>query len=472
MNLFPYQFHNINNKKLITNDAGEFFFTNEKHLDKLIKREIDGKFTKFLLNKGFMYEKENDLYWNNFKYKLVKRKKLPDQLSYFMIIPTLRCNLNCSYCQVSRVDEKAKNYDWSAEDLKLFLNFLETNNTTRGKIEFQGGEPTLRLDIINKIQHWIKNNNLNFDLIICTNLQNLSNDFKKLLENENVFISTSIDGKKKIHQKQRTKDKGTTDEFYKNLDFVLKNYGNDKISALPTFTDFSKIDETVEYYKELGLKSIFLRPVNFQGFARKKYPSSLNQVDLWTDAYFKSLDKIFLNNHKSKDRILEFGFENILKRIFNVGYNGYVDLRSPNFYAKDNVIIDYDGKFYPSDEARMLTRIKLMDFSIGNLRDGFDNDKLSKFNWNSMNETNPDCINCAYQPYCGIDIVDDISRYSRADLPKYLTSFCQTHMKKFNYVFDKIISMDPVNLFNINGHLTKNFNYQPPFGQIYYDTTH
>ena len=50
MNLFPYQFHNINNKKLITNDAGEFFFTNEKHLDKLIKREIDGKFTKFLLN--------------------------------------------------------------------------------------------------------------------------------------------------------------------------------------------------------------------------------------------------------------------------------------------------------------------------------------------------------------------------------------------------------------------------------------
>ena len=53
MNLFPYQFHNINNKKFITNDAGEFFFTNEKHLDKLIKREIDGKFTKFLLNKGF-----------------------------------------------------------------------------------------------------------------------------------------------------------------------------------------------------------------------------------------------------------------------------------------------------------------------------------------------------------------------------------------------------------------------------------
>ena len=91
-------------------------------------------------------------------------------------------------------------------------------------------------------------------------------------------------------------------------------------------------------------------------------------------------------------------------------------------------------------------------------------------NWNSINEVNPDCLNCGYQSFCGVDIVDDISRYSRIDIPKHLTSFCQTHLKKFDYVFEKIMSMEPVNLFNINGHLTKNFNYQPPFGQIFYDT--
>ena len=29
MNLFPFQFHNVLDKKLITNDAGEFFLTSE-----------------------------------------------------------------------------------------------------------------------------------------------------------------------------------------------------------------------------------------------------------------------------------------------------------------------------------------------------------------------------------------------------------------------------------------------------------
>ena len=41
-----------------------------------------------------------------------------------MIIPTLRCNLKCSYCQVSRVDENTKGYDWSKETVKDFINFL------------------------------------------------------------------------------------------------------------------------------------------------------------------------------------------------------------------------------------------------------------------------------------------------------------------------------------------------------------
>ena len=120
----------------------------------------------------------------------------------------------------------------------------------------------------------------------------------------------------------------------------------------------------------------------------------------------------------------------------------------------------------------MLSRIKIIDFSIGNLKDGLDSKKITDLNWNSIGETNPDCINCAYQPYCGVDMVDDISRYNRIDIPKHLTAFCQSQMSKFNFIFEKITSMDPVNIFNINGHLTKNFNYQPPFGKIFYDTTH
>ena len=55
-----------------------------------------------------------------------------------MIIPTLRCDLKCSYCQVSRVDQNLDGYDWSQETLKNFYSFVEKYGSNNIKIEFQG----------------------------------------------------------------------------------------------------------------------------------------------------------------------------------------------------------------------------------------------------------------------------------------------------------------------------------------------
>ena len=131
MPIFPFKFHEIKNKKLITNDAGDFFFCDEKNLKKLVTKKIDKRFKQFLLKKGFFFNEENDLYWNSHKFKIIKRKKLPDKISYFLIVPTLRCNLHCSYCQVSRVDEKMKGFDWNNNIINKFFEFIE--NTTNKK---------------------------------------------------------------------------------------------------------------------------------------------------------------------------------------------------------------------------------------------------------------------------------------------------------------------------------------------------
>ena len=69
----------------------------------------------------------------------------------------------------------------------------------------------------------------------------------------------------------------------------------------------------------------------------------------------------------------------------------------------------------------------------------------------------------------GVDSVDDLSRYNRIDLPKYETSFCQSHISKFDDIFTKLISNNPANLYNISGHLNGIFNLNPPFGRIVYD---
>ena len=219
INFFPYNFEKINDKHyLITSQAGDFFFCNEENFQKMISKELDQKFTNFLLKKNFIFKEQGDFHWDNFKYKILKRKILPKTIGYYMIVPTLRCNLNCSYCQVSRVDENTKGYDWSDETVDSFLHFVENNSLNKIKIEFQGGEPTLRIDIIEKIINWCEKKNIDAEFAICTNLITLNKDIERVIANEKVHISTSIDGGADIQNAQRANSKELTSQFFKNFD--------------------------------------------------------------------------------------------------------------------------------------------------------------------------------------------------------------------------------------------------------------
>jgi His-Xaa-Ser system radical SAM maturase HxsB len=470
MNLFPYKFRRIKNKYLVTNESGGFFFCQKDSLNKLLSNNIDALFEDYLKSRGFTFYKEGDIYWNSFAYKLTKRKHIKEDLSYFMIIPTLRCNLKCSYCQVSRVNEDKQGYDWDDLTISQFFDFVKAKNTSDSiKIEFQGGEPTLRLDIIKQIIDWCDANYKYREFAICTNLQKVSTEMIELIERDDVVISTSLDGVKDLHNDQRIQDKGNTNSFFANLEMILAKYGPSKISALPTFTDFTKINDTIDLYRSYGFEYIFLRPVNFQGFARKNFPESKSQVQIWNEVYQKALDKIFNDNYSSGNHLTEYSFEVTLKRIFNNNFTNHVDLRSPNYGLKDYAVIDHEGSFFTSDEARMITRISVSDLSMGNLRNGINNEKLAAFNYNQINETDPDCIHCAHQSYCGVDTIDDLSRYQRIDIPKKDTDFCENNMSKFDHVFERLLDCKPSDFYNISGHLTDHYTIDPCFGRYIYD---
>src|SRR3546814_2906530 len=93
--------------------------------------------------------------------------------SDLILVPTLRCNLSCSYCQVSRVNADRSGFDWSEDTLAAVLACLDRLDTDRIKIEFQGGEPKLRLDLIAAvIERCTRFAERQF--VVCTNLQSLS----------------------------------------------------------------------------------------------------------------------------------------------------------------------------------------------------------------------------------------------------------------------------------------------------------
>lgn len=467
MKILPFRFKNFKDKTLITNELGEYGIFSSSILNNLFENSLSKVETTRLKELKIIQQNnwETASISNQLRQKFLKN----NQIEYIIVIPTLRCNYTCSYCQVSRAAINANGYDWNKKTISNFKKFIKSLNSNFIKIEFQGGEPTLRIDILKNIIDFCLSLKKEFQFIICTNLSNLSEDFLELLKIKEVFISTSLDGSELITQKNRTIREDETNIFFKNLNYIINNFSTDKISALPTVTEslYDSPEELIDTYIKYGFKSIFLRPVNYMGFARKKYEDLSKDYQKWSDFYFKALEHILKINEEIYFE--EYYLSLLLEKIFIINpKSNYVDFRSPNFISRDYLVIDYSGKIYPSDEARMLTRSGHIDLALGELGGVLDANKINDFNWRAINQVEPDCLHCSYMSFCGIDLIDDISRSNRIDTIKHDSWFCKRNMGIFDFIFQKIIDKDKKWLNLFSSFLTKTKNHNKTY-EIFYD---
>lgn len=439
MTTWPLRFRPTKNGRLLfADDAGGFFQANEEFLERYVHDKLTEKDHSFLAENGHSYNQLYDLSSIGFASRWAARHHTPKPMNYVILVPTLRCNLDCTYCQVSRVNENARGFDWTEDTLRQTISFLDSLETTDIKIEFQGGEPLLRVDLLQQIRDFCRTRFKTFQCVVCTNLQVVSEEAWEFLGGGDTLISTSIDGTIENHRNQRTKTDRATDQFSANLRRAVAEYGNEKVSALPTLDPNSLPDPEaiIDTFTSYGMRSIYLRPVNFLGFARKRFDFT-GAAEAWKRYYYQFIDQLVEYNTQYAEPVEEYYFSHCLRRMLRTGHHHHVDLRNPNLLGRDYIVIDHDGVFYPTDEARMVTRTGQIDLSIGSVFDGIDEAKLAVLNENAANDDNPDCMYCVYQPFCGVDLIDDLSRYGRVDIPKHLTDFCQRHMG----IFDKIISM-------------------------------
>ncbi len=434
---------------LCVSDAGRFFAAPADFLDRLAGDGLTDEDRGFLAREGHLVAEGDELGASAHAYGLAERLTRAGPLDYLILVPTLRCNLSCSYCQVSRAALSARGFDWSDETLAAVLAMIDGQPTDRIKIEFQGGEPTLRPDLIRAVIERCER----FDehqFVICTNLQALTPEIFELFDRDDLYISTSLDGDAATHGKQRTGGDAATGDFFSNLRHVIDRYGPDKVSALPTIdaTNPPDIDALVDAYGGHGLRSIFLRPINYQGFARKRHADSREQSAAWRDYHARFVRRVIERNwepaNRRAHRILEETYFSIcLRRVFQPGLDRHVDLRNPNPLGVDYIVVDHDGQVYPTDEARMLSRSGVIDLAIGDVFTGWESDARELLNQHSTNQFDPACQRCAFQPFCGRDLVDDLARYGRIDVPRHETEFCRRHQSMFDLVFELIYDDDP-----------------------------
>jgi len=98
-------------------------------------------------------------------------------------------------------------YDMTPESAHAALDWVFRSPSRYLKIEFQGGEPLLNIELIKEITEEAKRraaaSQKDVEFVVATNLSFLSDDILAFLKTYNIGVSTSLDGPAFIHNANR-----------------------------------------------------------------------------------------------------------------------------------------------------------------------------------------------------------------------------------------------------------------------------
>ena len=412
LQLNKYYSENFSDAVLLTNTAGEYLFISKDDFASFSKTpENLADSTKALLkSRFFLYDKSNETSFNDIydiKYR-TKHSYLENDSLLLMVVPTISCNCSCVYCQVNSRKNDASENDMSLKTALSFCDFVFALPHKNIKIEFQGGEPSLRFDtiefIVRRVAHLNKKNSKNIEYVICTNLLNLTKHEIKILKKYNISISTSLDGPKSV---------------------------------------LTRMNEIVDTYIKNNFKSIFIRPLNNYGCAFRN-PNVHYELDDYIHAYKKTILYIIDRNLNDNISLREEMFSIILRKIFSPFNDGFVDMQNPCALGQMCMIVKQNGDIYPSDESRMISEMGNNHWKMGNVND--ENclismkEKRTEILENGYLENYEECKNCVYSPFC---YADPIKKWYIANVSgQEYESYCGIRKTLFYFVFEQIKNAD------------------------------
>lgn len=451
--LLPFKFHRLNeSKEVLVNEVGDYLICPTGTINKIVNKEIDKHTDTDLygdLIANFFISEERippliDILATRYR---TKKSFLDNFTSLHIFVISLRCEHTCHYCQVSRVTEDKERYDMSTALIDKGIDLMMKSPNHFLTMEFQGGEPLLVFEkivyAIDRTKELSPKFNKQVNYVICTNLALVTKEILYYCSNNDVLISSSLDGPDYIHNQNRHRPGRNSYEMaVKGIELAREILGSDSVSALMTTTNLSLQYpvEIVEEYYRLGFRNIFLRAISPYGFALRNEAKNKYETEKFLSFYKKALDRIVQYNLDG-----EFFSEDyatiILKKVLTPFPVGYVDLNSPTGAITNVIVFNYDGSIYASDEARMLAEMKDDTFKLGHLdthnyEEIFYSEKAQTIIENGINESLAGCSDCAFQAYCGADPIHNYA--TQRDMYGYrpTSSFCQKNMEIIRYLIE------------------------------------
>ena len=462
--LVPIRMREVGGQVLLTNPWGDWVFVSHSELAQLVggglqpgsalhDRLRDRNFLRDQVDAGRMAERSAH-----------KKSFLQTGPNLHIIIPTLRCNQTCVYCHASRADMSSTDTDMSMETAASVVEFIFQSTSPRLTIEFQGGEPLANFPVVQKvIELAIERNREAGKTLEFTLVSNLSlMDEQKLsyLVSNKVQICTSLDGPAALHDKQRKlvglSAHDQTVHWIRRVNAEYEKLGLDPVlyhveALLTTTRDaLSSPREIVDAYVELGCRAIFLRPVDPFGFAQKTAASIEYERALYLEFYRAALSHI-LELNREGTQVLERYAAIFLTKILADQEPNYLDIRSPCGAGIGQLAYNHDGRIFTCDEGRMVHQMGDSFFELGKAgetryRQVILSETVRALTVASNLDAQPDCVNCVYNPYCGVCPVHNYATQGSIFGRMRESSLCAVHKGMQDYLFELLGRDDPATI--------------------------
>jgi His-Xaa-Ser system radical SAM maturase HxsB len=447
--LLPFRFHRINQStEVLVNESGEFLIAPVGTTRKLVKREINPTTEIYatLKAKHFLFDDYSSALLDILaaKYR-TKYDFLVGSTKLHIFVVTLRCDHSCHYCQVSRQTLNKGEYDMKPDVAEAAVNIMFESPSKYLTLELQGGEPLLAFDLIKyivsiaKARSALKDKVL--DIVITTNLANLTDEILDYCRDHKIKLSTSLDGPEFIHNANRPRPGNNSYQLaVEGIVRARKVLGAGQVAALMTTTQLSlqHPKEIIDEYVRRSFHTIFLRPISPYGFALRSRNRTGYEMDAFLDFYRTGLAHILEINRRGYN-LAEIYSSILLRKMLTPHGTGYVDLQSPSGAGLSVLVYNYDGDIYATDESRMLAEMNDRTFCLGNVLTHsraqiFTSPALVRVLDAGCNQSLPGCSDCAFQPYCGSDPVYHHATQGDMVGHRPTSGFCRRNMETIKHL--------------------------------------
>lgn len=323
------------------------------------------------------------------------------------------CNLRCTYCYVSKHPRYLKE-----EMIPYIAHFFEQQAILHENellhVDFHGGEPLLNFKLLKRLVHIFtligKKHDAAVRYHITTNGTLLSDDYLNFLIENNFNISVSVDGQKEQHDsKRKYKDgKGSFSKVFNNLSKVQKL--NKHVRVRMTLTT-----DTVGYYYE-----------NYKFFFEKGFTGVVAIPDTTQQKWSKTdVQEYYIQQKKILSYLRENHLENFQYYLHNMEGCSFRKLGKCDG-GKDSFQISPTGMIYPC--SMIVGNLK---FSIGNVVDGLDNQKVAAFA-KEYEIDNVACGSCILKDRCDGNRCKYINYAVNEDFHQASGAMCNIHQKDYH----------------------------------------